>query len=70
MNKSSKGKTVLGEVSRKEIDKSIRMIRQYCNDEEDLYCCGCTPKLREGGPADSCHSEEWGSGVSVGICRT
>lgn len=50
MNKSSKGTTVLGEVSRKEIDKSIRMIRQYCDDEEDCYECPLCSHIYNGIP--------------------
>lgn len=50
MNKSSGGITVLGQVSRIEIDKAIRMIRQYCKDETDCYDCPLNSHIHDGIP--------------------
>lgn len=43
-------KKELGEISRKEIDKSICMIRQYCDDEEDCYGCPLCIYIYDGIP--------------------
>ena len=50
MNKSSKGITVLGQITRMEIDKAIRMIRTYCNDEKDCYDCPLCSYIYDGIP--------------------
>lgn len=40
----------IGEISIKEIDKSIRMIRQYCKDEKDCYDCPLCSHIYGGVP--------------------
>ena len=50
MNKSSNGITVLGNISRSEIDKSIRMIRQYCDDEKECHDCPLCAYIYDGIP--------------------